>query len=130
MPRILKIVSALTSSLLASLPFVIAVELVVLLFWALTEITCMVAHDAHYAPLGFLFGLTLLAALGVTLWRCWHPRSFGLTTAATDSLNVLPLAVLDLAILLAAVFVSDLLQKPLTTPLLRFTQTMIHKITS
>ncbi len=126
MSRALNLVSAFTSSLLASLRFVVAADLALILLWALGEIWWSVEHDSDYSCLHWLLVATLVAAVGATTWRWADPRSFGLSTAATDSLNVLPLAFLDLGVLLAAVLVSDQLHKPLDTPLLHFSQTLFH----
>ena len=126
MSRILNLVSAFTSSLLASLRFVVAVDLALILLWALGEIWWSVEQDSEYSCLHWLLVVTLVLAVLVTGWRLKDPRSFGLSTAAGDSLNVLPLAFLDLGVLLAAVLVSDQLHKPLYTPLLHFSQTLFH----
>jgi hypothetical protein len=44
--------------------------------------------------------------------------------------NGAPLAILDLALVLAAIFVSSQLSSPLTTPLLRFCQTIFNQLKS
>jgi hypothetical protein len=124
--RALNLVSAFTSSLLASLRFVVAADLAVILLWALVEIWWSVEQDREYSRLHWLLAVTLVSAVGATAWRCADSRSFGLSTAATDGLNVLPLAFLDLGVLLVAVLVSDQLEKPLRTPLLRLSQTLFH----
>ena len=129
MSQLLKIVSAFTSSLLASLRFVIALDVALLLFWILGEITYSV-WNSEYSLLAILFGVTLISVLGVTLWRCLKPQHFGVTAAYNGGLNTLPLTFLDLGIVIASVFVSDQLQKPFMTPALRFCQTIIHKFTT
>jgi hypothetical protein len=129
MSQLLNIVSAVTSSLLASLRFVIALDLALLLFWILGEITYSV-WKSDYSPLAILFALTLITVLGLTVWRCLKPQHFGVTAAYNGGLNTLPLTIVDAAVVIAAVFVSDELQKPLTTPVLHFCQTIIHKFTT
>src|ERR1700756_5241820 len=129
MPRLLNIISALTSGLLDSIRFVVAIDLAVILFWSLGEITWSVYQSSEYRWLAFLFGVTIAITLIVIIWRWVKPQSFGLATAATGNLNILPLALLNFVILFAAIFVADTFGKP-TTPLLRFVNTMVQKFTS
>jgi hypothetical protein len=133
MPRDVRpaeVVSAFTAGLLASIRFILAADLGLLLFWALGEITWSVGHDKAYSWLWIFFGIMLLVALVVLVWRWIRPEAFGAGAAATGSLNAAPLAFLDAMILLSAVFVSDRLDAPLTTPLLYFVQTIVHKLMS
>lgn len=122
MPTDQEKVSAYTSSLFASLRLTAAVDLLLVLLWALVEITLCVFSDTEYSLLGVLF----LASLVVLL----EAQSTSVRPAPMKSFNVLPLAALDVGVLLAAVLVADQLHRALTTPLLRFSQTMVHKILS
>lgn len=126
----IKIVSGITSSLLASLRFVIALTLVVLLLWIVGEMGYNVWCSREYPALAVFFLIALIVAIGGTIWRCVKPQHFGVPNADSGSLNILPLAILDLALIYAALFVSDQLDSPLTTPLLSFCQTIFNKLTS
>jgi hypothetical protein len=122
-------VSAFTSSLLASMPLAVAVDLALILIWALVEITCCVASDGTYGWLGILFGVATVVVLAAAIARYLRPERFDQTAAAASgSLMLLPMAALDVGVLLAAVLVADQLHRTLTTPLLCFSQTMVHKI--
>jgi hypothetical protein len=128
MSHILKLTSAFTLSLLVSLRFVIALDLALLQLWVMAELTYSV-FQSRYPSLAILFAATLLTTLVVTIWRCVKPQDFGVTAAYSSSLNILPLSVLDVVVVSAVVFVADLLQKPLTTPVLHLCQTMLQKLT-
>lgn len=123
---VLKIVSAVTSSLLASLRFVIALILALLLPWILGEMAYTVFGSKCYSALGIFFALALVVLLGLTAWRYVQPQKFGVTTAASGNLNILPLALLDLVLIVVAIFISQQLKTPLTTPLLHFCQTICN----
>lgn len=129
MSQVLRIASAFASSLPLSLRFVVALDLVLLLFWILGELTYSV-YESEYSPLAVLFGVTGIAALSIAIWMCWKPQHFGAIAARSNTLNILPITVLDVIVIVAAVFVSDQLQKPLGTPLFHFCQTVIHKFMS
>ena len=120
----LKVTSAFTSSLIESLRFVIALDVALLQLWILAEMTYSV-FKSGYPSLAFLFAVSLIATLGVTIWRCVKPEHFGVAVAYSSSLNILPLTVLNVVVVFAVVFIADQLQKPLTTPVLHFCQTMI-----
>ena len=121
-------VSAFTSSLVASLRFVVALDLALLLLWMLGETTYSVLRS-EYGLLTILFAVTLIATLSLTIWRFLKPKHFGMTIASSTSLNIISLTVLDLVTLFTIIFVSDQFQKPLTTPLLHFCQTLIQRLT-
>jgi hypothetical protein len=129
LPEALKLVSAVTSSLMASLRFVIAFDLAFLLLWILAEITYSVWKSGSSLIAIIFFFLTFVAAFGTTVWRCWKPQHFGATTSYSGRLNIIPLMILDAIVILAAILISDQLQKPFATPLLQFSQTMFHKLT-
>lgn len=127
--QVLKIASGFPSSLLASLRFVIALDVVLLLFWILGELTYSL-YESAYSPLALFFGITLIATLSIAIWRCWKPQHFGGTAAYSDNLNILPITILDVIVIVAAVFVSDQLHKPLATPLFHFSQSIMHEFIS
>lgn len=126
----MKIVSAFTSGLIAAVRFLVPLELGLLLIWALMEVTWSLAFDKQYQLLAFLSGSALVVVVGGMVWRWNQPEKFGLVRADTGSLNAMPLLLLDLSLVLAAVWISDQLGRNFTTPLLSFSQTMIHKLTS
>jgi len=49
----------------------------------------------------------LAGAPGLTVWRWCQPQHFHATTAYSGGLNVMPLTILDVAAISAAVYVSD-----------------------
>ena len=120
--------SAFMSSLVAAMRLAVAVDLALILIWALVEITCCVFSDGTYGWLAVLFGVATVVVLAAAIARYLRPERFGQTAAATGNLMLLPLAALDAGILLAAVLVADQLHRTLMTPLLCFSQTMVHKI--
>ena|ERR1700724_1187954 len=128
MPTVQEKLSAFMSSLLAAMRLAVAVDLALILIWALVEITCCVASDGRYGWLAVLFGVATVVVLAAAIARYRKPGWFGETAAASDSLMLLPFAALDVGVLLTAVLVADQLHRTLTTPLLCFSQTMVHKI--
>ena len=130
---VIKIVSAVTTSLLASLRFICALLLGLVLFWILVEMTYGVWHSS-YALLAVLFVIALLLLAVVIIWRCVELGKPGALSAYSGNLKIIPLAILNLALVLAAIFVSSQMNNPsttpLATPLLRFCQTIFNKLTS
>jgi hypothetical protein len=126
---VLKIVSAVTSSLLASLRFVIALILALFLLWILGEMAWTVWHG-DYRWLAIFFFVAFVAIIGGTIWRCWKPQQFGEPAASSESLNIVPLTVLNVIRILVALFISWKLNGTLRTPLLRFCKNLIDKLTS
>jgi len=126
---VIKIVSAVTTSLLASLRFISALLLGLLLPWILVEMTHGVWHSS-YGVLAVLFIIVLVLLLFVIVWRCVELGKPGALAAYSGNLRIIPLAILDLVLVLAAIFVSSQMSSPLATPLLRFCQTIFHKLTS
>ena len=122
-------VSAFTSGLLASVSLILAVDLAFILFLALGEIAVTLTLGGQI-ELAILFWLALVLAVVVVFWRSLKPNDFGVASAATGSLNILPLALLDAFILLTAVAVANQWHQTLTTPLLHFTQTILNQFTS
>ena len=127
--NVIKIVSAVTTSLLASLRFIVAVLLGLLLPWILVEMTYGVWHSS-YSLLAVLFIIALVLLLVVIVWRCVELGKAGALAAYSGNLKTIPLAILDLVLVLAAIFVSSQMSSPLATPLLRFCQTIFNKLTS
>jgi hypothetical protein len=131
---VIKIVSAVTTSLLASLRYIIAVLLVVLLFWILIETAYCVGNSSNYSKLLWLFIIALALLVVVVVWK-FVDLMKALTkperlTGYAGNLKLIPLAILDLALIYAAIFVSGQMDSPLTTPLLSFCQTIFTKLTS
>jgi hypothetical protein len=127
--NVIKIVSAVTTSLLASLRYIIAVLLAILLFWVLIEMAYGVWHSS-YRLLAVLFIIVLVVLIVMVVLQCVELEKPGALAAYSGNLNIIPLAILDLALVLAAIFVSSQFSSPLATPLLRFCQTIFNKLTS
>jgi hypothetical protein len=124
-------VSAFTSGILASLSLILAIDLAFILFLALGEIALTLTPGGQI-ELAILFWLALVLVLAavVVVW-CWgKPNDFGVASAATGSLNILPLALLDACILLTVVAVANQWHQTLTTPLLQVTDDLrtVHEL--
>jgi hypothetical protein len=135
--EVVKFVSAISTSLVASLRHIIPGLLVVLLFWILVEMAYCVAKSS-YSKLLALFIIVLALLALVIVWKSVDLMK-ALTkptrlTAYSENLKIIPFAILDLALVLAAIFVSSQMNSPsttpLATPLLRFCQTIFNKLTS
>jgi hypothetical protein len=130
MPDAMKIVSAFTSGLVAAVRLLVPVGLGGMLLWVLFEMMLSLSGDKEYGVLALFPLAALIGVLVVTLWRCMNPGAFGLVHAYNGSMNVMPLLLLDLLLILAAVWISDRFGRSLTTPLLSFSQAIFHKLTS
>jgi hypothetical protein len=126
---VIKIVSAVTTSLLASLRFIVAALLGFLLPWILGEMAINVWRSRYCVLAGFFIAV-ILCLLVVIVWRCVELRTPGALAAYSGGLNIIPLTILNMALVLAAIFVSSQFSSPLATPLLRFCQTIFNKLTS
>lgn len=131
--EVIKLVSSIGASLVESLRYIILWLLVVLLFWILIEMTDCVANSS-YSKLLALFIITLTLLVLVIVWKSVDLMK-ALTkperlAAYSGNLKIIPLAILDLALVLAAIFVSSQMNSSLATPLLRFCQTIFNKLTS
>lgn len=132
--EVIKSVSAIIKSLVASLRHIVPGLLGVLLFWILIEMTYGVCHSSTYRPLAWLFIIVLVLLVVVIIWGCVDLtkalKEPVRLAAYSENVNGAPLAILDLALVLAAIFVSSQLSSPLTTPLLRFCQTIFNQLKS
>jgi hypothetical protein len=126
---VIKIVSAVTTSLLASLRFIVAVLLGLLLPWILVEMTYGVWHSS-YKLLATLLIIVLVLLGVVIVCKCVELGKPGALAVYSGNLKIIPLAILDLALVLAAIFVSSQFSCSLSTSLLRFCQTIFNKLTS
>ena len=126
MSDVAKSVSAITSGLVATVRSLVAVELALILFWTLIEITGSLLFGNTYPC---LFILPLIAFVILALGSA-ESGTYGLTKVNTGSLNIMPLLLMDLILIGAAVWTSDQFGQPFTTPLLSFSQTLIHKLMS
>lgn len=137
LPNVLKIVlsdvsktvSAVATTLLASLRFVVATLLVLMLFWILVEMALNVGQSS-YCILSVFFFIILVLLVAVIVLRCVELAKAGVLAAYSGSLQIIPFAILDLVLIYAAIFVSGQMDSPLTTPLLRFCQTITKKLMS
>lgn len=111
--------SALTVSIVSSVRFVLAL----LLVWTLVEI---VLNVKTVLAVFVLVTLPALAITSVVRWR--KPAQFGAVAASNGSLNLLPLAIPEAALLFSAVRIADRFQTSFDTPLLLFFQNLFHKI--
>jgi len=126
MSDVAKSVSAITSGLVATVRSLVAVELALILFWTLIEIRGSLLFGNTYPC---LFILPLIAFVILALGSA-ESGTYGLTKVNTGSLNIMPLLLMDLILIGAAVWTSDQFGQPFTTPLLSFSQTLIHKLMS
>jgi hypothetical protein len=137
LPNVLKIVlsdvsktvSAVATTLLASLRFVVATLLVLMLFWILVEMALNV-EQSSYCILSVFFFIILVLLVAVIVLRCVELAKAGVLATYSGSLQIIPFAILDLVLIYAAIFVSGQMDSPLTTPLLRFCQTITKKLMS
>jgi hypothetical protein len=126
----MNIISSLTASTLGALRYMIAVDLVIVFFWTLAEISVALYRSTEYHLLFLIPAVSGPVLLGVLIWRWAKPEDFGETTASNGSLNLLPFALLDAGLLLATVWVANSFGGSYKTPLLLFSQTLLDKVTS
>lgn len=124
------LISSLTSCVLGSLRYVLAFDFAILFVWSFVEIFLNVKDNPEYWLLAwFLLLPTAVVLVGAATWRWFRPAAFGVSAAANGSMNLLPMAVLDAALLLLAVLGADMFGWSFSTPLLLLCQTLLHKFT-